>query len=62
MSALPRPPATDTALDADNGTHEAIAHLPAVIRQVKAFLRPDGQVTDQCGMKPCVFPGIPTGF
>ena len=62
VSALPRPPATDTALDADNGTHEAIAHLPAVIRQVKAFLRPDGQVTDQCGMKPCVFPGIPTGF
>jgi hypothetical protein len=60
VSPSPLPPASDTALMNDNQTHEGVRRLPAVEAQIKAFLAPGGVVTDQCAMKPCVYPSAPT--
>ncbi len=51
---MPRPPTTDTALDTDNGAHDAVyQYLPAQ-QQILAFLQPTGQVLQTC-TGPCNF-------
>jgi hypothetical protein len=44
----PLPPSGDTALQQDNGAHEAVYQQPAALSQIKAFLTPAGQVTQTC--------------
>jgi hypothetical protein len=38
----------------DNGVHQNVRKLPALIEQLRAFFKPDGQVTQTC-TGPCVF-------
>jgi hypothetical protein len=38
----------------DNVVHQNVRKLPAVIEQLRAFFRPDGQVTQTCS-GPCIF-------
>jgi hypothetical protein len=47
------PPLDNQALRKDNGAHEAVYRDPGAQAQIRAFLRPDGQVTDVCHDK-CV--------
>lgn len=51
-------PLDNTPPSDDNGVHEAVRRLDASQRQLDAFLRPDGQVTDVCP-GPCFFTGVP---
>ena len=50
----PLPPTGDTPSSADNGVHETIRELVPVETQLKAFLAPNGMVTDVCSGAPCV--------
>lgn len=47
------PPPGNVALPEDNGAHNAIWPSPGATAQIRAFFRPDGQVTDVCGGAPC---------
>lgn len=50
----PLPPETNTALDHDNGAHDAVyQYLPAQV-QILTFLQPDGKILETCG-GPCSF-------
>ncbi len=44
----PLPPTSDTALPMDNGAHDAVWANDKAEQQIRAFLQPDGQVTDVC--------------
>jgi len=54
IMATPLPPGGDTPPSADNGVHETIRELVPVETQIKAFLAPNGMVTDVCSGAPCV--------
>ncbi len=45
---MPVPPDADLPPMADNGAHEAIRALPALVSQLGAFFKPDGQVVMTC--------------
>jgi hypothetical protein len=57
VHATPVPANVDTP-PKDNCAHEAIRRLPELQQQLKAFLRPDGMVTNTCNGK-CDFPMTP---
>jgi hypothetical protein len=44
----PYPPEGNIALAHDNCAHEAIRRLPALRRQLKEFLKPDGKIVQTC--------------
>jgi len=44
----PVPPDVNVPPPSDNGAHEAIRRLPALVSQIQAFFKPDGQVTQTC--------------
>ena len=51
---MPVPPDVDLPPAMDNGAHEAIRRLDPLVEQLRAFFKPDGQVTQTC-TGPCVF-------
>jgi hypothetical protein len=51
---MPVPPDVNIPPAMDNGAHEAIRRLDPLVEQLRAFFKPDGQVTQTCtGL--CVF-------
>jgi hypothetical protein len=54
ITPSPLPPTGDTPAGSDNGVHETIRELVPVEQQIKAFLAPNGMVTDVCNGGPCV--------
>jgi hypothetical protein len=51
---MPVPPDVDVPPPTDNGAHEAIRRLDPLVEQLRAFFKPDGQVTQTCNGL-CVF-------
>lgn len=45
---MPVPPDQDVPPPSDNGAHGAIRMLPALVDQIAAFFKPDGQVVQTC--------------
>ncbi|MBI5480933.1 MAG: hypothetical protein HY906_18890 [Deltaproteobacteria bacterium] len=42
----------------DNPAHSSVRKLPDLVRQLDAFFRPDGEVTQTCPASGCVYPGF----
>jgi len=55
VKPMPVPRRGSVSLPKDNQAHEAIRRLPALVQQLAAFFKPDGQVTQTCS-GPCLFP------
>lgn len=54
VRATPVPADQDVPPPTDNSAHQAIRALPALVQQLQAFFKPDGQVVQTCS-GPCVF-------